>query len=65
MDGKTIMAEKKEELIFGAYFDAQGNKVTADDSNAVSGEELVKLPNGETLRRYLTKPQNNQRVDGE
>ena len=57
MDGKTIMAEKKEELIFRAYFDARGNEVTADDPNAVSGEELVKLPSGETLRRYLTKPQ--------
>lgn len=51
------MAEKKEELIFRAYFDARGNEVTADDPNAVSGEELVKLPSGETLRRYLTKPQ--------
>lgn len=51
------MAEKKEKLIYGIYFDAQGNKVTADDPNAVSGEELVKLPSGENLRRYLNKPQ--------
>ena len=58
------MAEKKEKLIYGIYFDARGNEVTADDPNAVSGEELVKLPSGENLRRYLTKPQNNQRVDG-
>jgi hypothetical protein len=51
------MADKKEQVISLAYFDAEGNKVSAKDPKAVSGEEVVKLPDGTELRRYLIKPQ--------